>query len=121
MPKKVMFLLDKSDDEKNTLDALRSTLGLSVANHYSYAVVMNHTLGKFDDYNAENLEWIRDMEGEAYSTEQANVDNSYHAGRGWTEAQRNGRNRSLRQLKVHARYEGDNYYENIKCISFRAF
>ena len=48
MPKKVMFLIDKSDDEKNTLDALRSTLGLSVANHYSYAVVMNHTLGKFD-------------------------------------------------------------------------
>ena len=39
MPKKVIFLLDKSDDEKNTLDALRSTLGLSVANHYSYAVV----------------------------------------------------------------------------------
>ena len=74
MPKKVMFLLDKSDDEKNTLDALRSTLGLSVANHYSYAVVMNHTLSKFDDYNAENVEWIRDMEGEAYTTEQANVD-----------------------------------------------
>jgi hypothetical protein len=74
MPKKVMFLLDKSDDEKNTLDALRSTLGLSVANHYSFAVVMNHTLGKFDDYNAENLEWIRDMEGEAYTTEQANAD-----------------------------------------------
>ncbi len=74
MPKKVMFLLDKSDDEKNTLDALRSTLGLSVANHYAYSVVMNHTLGKFDDYNAENLEWIRDMEGEVYSTEQANVD-----------------------------------------------
>ena len=74
MPKKVMFLLDKSDDENNTLDAMRSTLGLSVANHYSYCVVMNHTLGKFDDYNAENLEWIRDMEGEVYSTEQANVD-----------------------------------------------
>ena len=74
MPKKVMFLLDKSDDENNTLDAMRSTLGLSVANHYSYAVIMNHTLGKFDDYNAENLEWIRDMEGEVYSTEQANVD-----------------------------------------------
>ena len=74
MPKKVMFLLDKSDDENNTLDAMRSTLGLSVANHYSYAVVMNHTLAKFDDYNAENLEWIRDMEGEVYTTEQANVD-----------------------------------------------
>ena len=74
MPKKVMFLLDKSDDEKNTLDALRSTLGLSVANHYAYASVLNHTLGKFDDYNAENLEWIRDMEGEVYTTEQANAD-----------------------------------------------
>jgi len=74
MPKKVIFLMDSSDEEKNTLDALRSTLGLSVANHYSYAVVMNHTLGKFDDYNAENVEWIRDMEGEVYSTEQANVD-----------------------------------------------
>lgn len=74
MPKKVIFLIDKSDDEKNTLDALRSTLGLSVANHYSYAVVMNHTLGKFDDYNAENVEWIRDMEGEVYTTEQANAD-----------------------------------------------
>jgi hypothetical protein len=74
MPKKVMFLLDKSDDEKNTLDALRSTLGLSVANHYSYAVVMNHALTKFDDYNAENIEWIRDMEGEAYTTEKANAD-----------------------------------------------
>jgi hypothetical protein len=74
MPKKVIFLLDKSDDEKDTLDAMRSTLGLSVANHYSFAVIMNHTLGKFDDYNAENLEWIRDMEGEVYSTEQANVD-----------------------------------------------
>jgi len=60
--------------KKTPCDALRSTLGLSVANHYSFAVVMNHTLGKFDDYNAENLEWIRDMEGEAYSTEQANVD-----------------------------------------------
>jgi len=76
MPKKVIFLLDKSDDEKNTLDALRSTLGLSVANHYSYAVVMNHELSPFDDYNAENVEWIRDMEGEAYTTEQANVDNN---------------------------------------------
>ena len=74
MPKKVMFLIDKSDDEKNTLDALRSTLGLSVANHYSYAVVMNHTLGKFDDYNAENVEWIRDMEGEIYSTVPANCE-----------------------------------------------
>ena len=74
MPKKVIFLLDKSDDNNNTLDAMRSTLGLSVANHYSYAVVMNHTLDKFDDYNAENLEWIRDMEGEVFTTEQANVE-----------------------------------------------
>ena len=74
MPKKVMFLIDKSDDEKDSLDALRSTLGLSVANHYAFAVVMNQTLAKFDDYNAENLEWVRDMEGDVYTTEQANAD-----------------------------------------------
>ena len=76
MPKKVIFLLENSGDEKDTLDAIRSTLGLSVANHYSYAVVMNHELSPFDDYNAENVEWVRDMEGDVMSTVQANVDNN---------------------------------------------
>jgi hypothetical protein len=73
MSKKVCFML-RSSSEKDILDGMRSTLGLSVANHFSNAVVMNTELAPFDDYNKENLEWIRDMEGEAYSTVQANVD-----------------------------------------------
>lgn len=73
MSKKVCFML-RSSNEKDILDGLRSTLGLSVANHFSYGVVMDTELSPFDDYNKENVEWIRDMEGEAYSTIQANVD-----------------------------------------------
>lgn len=73
MSKKVCFML-RSSDEKDILDGLRSTLGLSVANHFSYGVVMNTELAPFDDYNKENVEWVRDMEGEVYSTVQANVD-----------------------------------------------
>lgn len=73
MSKKVCFML-RSSDEKDILDGLRSTLGLSVANHFAYAVVMNTELNPFDDYNKENIEWVRDMEGEAYSTLPANVE-----------------------------------------------
>jgi hypothetical protein len=73
MSKKVCFLL-RSSDEKDILDGLRSTLGLSVANHYSTGVVLDRELSQFDDYNKENIEWIRDMEGEVLSTVQANVD-----------------------------------------------
>lgn len=71
---KVCFLIQKGKEEKDSLDALRSTLGLSVANHYSFAVVLDHELGKFDDYNAENFEWIRDMEGDVYTNVPANVE-----------------------------------------------
>jgi hypothetical protein len=71
---KVCFLMVKGEEEKDTLDAMRSTLGLSVANHYSFAAVLDQELEKFDDYNAENLEWIRDMEGDVYTNVQANVD-----------------------------------------------
>jgi len=73
MSKKVCFML-RSSDEKDILDGLRSTLGLSVANHFSYGVVLGAELKPFDDYNKENVEWVRDMEGEVYSTVQANVD-----------------------------------------------
>ena len=73
---KVCFMFIKSDDEGDTLDGIRSTLGLSVANHYSYAAVLDHELSPFDEYNAENLEWIKDMEGDVFSTVQANVDNN---------------------------------------------
>ena len=71
MSKKVCILLR---DKDYVLDGLRSTLGLSVENHYSYAVVMKAELDKFDEYNQENIEWIRDMEGEVFSTVPANVD-----------------------------------------------
>lgn len=73
MSKKVCFLL-RSSTEKDILDGLRSTLGLAVANHFSNAVVMNTELAPFDDYNKENIEWIRDMEGEVFSTVPANVE-----------------------------------------------
>lgn len=72
MSKKVCFML-RSGDEKDILDGLRSTLGLSVANHYSFGVVMKE-IAPFDDYNKENIEWVRDMEGEVYSTVPANVE-----------------------------------------------
>ena len=72
----VCFLVVKGEEEKDSLDALRSTLGLSVANHYSFAAVLDHELAKFDDYNAENLEWIRDMEGDVFTNVQANADNN---------------------------------------------
>jgi hypothetical protein len=71
MSKKVCFLLR---DKDYILDGLRSTLGLSVENNYSYAVIMKTEMDKFDEYNAENLDWIRDMEGEVFSTIPANVD-----------------------------------------------
>lgn len=61
-------------DKDYILDGLRSTLGLSVENNYSYAVIMKTEMDKFDEYNAENLDWIRDMEGEVFSTIPANVD-----------------------------------------------
>lgn len=71
MSKKVCFLIRDNDF---VLDGLRSALGLSVENNYSYAVVMKSEVDKFDEYNQENLEWIRDMEGEVFSTVPANVE-----------------------------------------------
>ena len=73
MSKKVCNLLR---DKDYVLDGLRSTLGLSVENHYSFAVVLKVELDKFDEYNQENIEWIRDMEGEVFTTVPANVDNN---------------------------------------------
>jgi len=71
---KVCLMFINSGDEKDTLDGMRSTLGLAVANHYSYGVVLDHELAPFDEYNAENLEWIKDMEGDVFTNVQANVD-----------------------------------------------
>lgn len=72
MSKKVCFMFVNSE---YTLDGVRSALGLAVENMYAYAVVMNNELPPLDDYHKENIEWVRDMEGDVYSTVQANVDN----------------------------------------------
>jgi len=71
MSKKCAFLLVNSE---YTLDGIRSTLGLAVENMYSYAYVMYNELPELSDYHKENIEWIRDMEGEVYSTVDANVE-----------------------------------------------
>lgn len=70
MSKKVCFIYNNKD---YVLDGMRSALGLAVENMYAYAAV-NTEIPELDDYNKENLEWIRDMEGEVYSTVQSNCD-----------------------------------------------
>lgn len=71
MSKKVCFMFVNGD---YTLDGVRSALGLAVENMYAYAVVMNNELPELSDYHKENIEWVRDMEGEVYSTVPANVE-----------------------------------------------
>ncbi|OGQ97926.1 MAG: hypothetical protein A2505_09150 [Deltaproteobacteria bacterium RIFOXYD12_FULL_55_16] len=72
MSKKVGFLLA---NKEYTLDGTRSALGLAVENMYAYAYVLNNELTEVSDYHKENIEWIRDMEGEVYTTVDANVEN----------------------------------------------
>lgn len=45
-------------------DGVRSALGQAVENHYAYPVFMNGELPRFSDYLTENIDWIRDMEGD---------------------------------------------------------
>lgn len=71
MSKKVCFISRHND---YVHDAMRSALGLAVENMYAYCTVLDATVPAFDDYNKENLEWIRDMEGEVYSNVDANVE-----------------------------------------------
>lgn len=71
MSKKVFFMSRNAD---YVLDAMRSTLGLAVENMYAYTAVLDVEIPELDEYNKENLEWIRDMEGEVYSNVDANVD-----------------------------------------------
>ena len=70
----VFFLLVKGEEEMDTQDALRSTIGQSVANNYSFAALLDYEAPKFDEYNAENVDWIKDMEGDVYTNVQANAD-----------------------------------------------
>ena len=71
MSKKVGFLLV---NKEYTLDGIRSVLGLAVENMYSYAYIMNNELPELSDYHKENIDWVRDMEGEVYTTVDANVE-----------------------------------------------
>lgn len=72
MSKKVMFMYPSSE---YILDGIRSALGLAVENMYAYGVVINNDLpDDLSDYHKENIEWMRDMEGEVYSIPDSNVE-----------------------------------------------
>ena len=60
--------------ENYILDGVRSALGLAVENMYAYGVVMNTDIAEVSEYHAENIDWIRDMEGEIFTIPQSNVD-----------------------------------------------
>ena len=71
MSKKVLFLYRNED---YALDGMRSALGLAVENQFSFGVVMGVELPPLDDYNKENIDWIRDMEGDILSSVPANCE-----------------------------------------------
>ena len=71
MSKKVAFLLVNSD---YTLDGTRSALGLAVENMYANAYVLNNEIAEMSDYHKENIDWLRDMESDVFSTVDANVE-----------------------------------------------
>jgi hypothetical protein len=62
--KKIFILLP---NQMYTGDGIRSTLGLAVENHYGYAVIMNGAFPRFSEYVKENIDWVRDMEGEVFT------------------------------------------------------
>jgi hypothetical protein len=69
--KKVCFMYRNPD---YAIDGIRSALGLAVENMYSYGVVMDCELETLDELTQESIEMLRDMEGDVFTTEQANVD-----------------------------------------------
>ena len=60
--------------QEYSLDGVRSALGLAVENMYAYGVVMNTVLEDVSEYHAENIDWIRDMEGEIFTIPEENVE-----------------------------------------------
>ncbi len=76
---KVMFLMPSRE---YTLDGIRSALGLAVENMYAYGVVMYNDLKDMatnekdmTEYHMENVEWLRDMEGDCYTLPECNAEN----------------------------------------------
>lgn len=71
MSKKVSFLLVNS---MYSLDGIRSALGLAVENMYAYANILYNEIPDMSDYHKENIDWIRDMEGDVLSNVPANCE-----------------------------------------------
>ncbi len=71
--KKVCFMYRHKD---YAIDGMRSALGLAVENMYSYGALVDLKIDKLDENQQESIEMLRDMEGDIYSTEQSNVDES---------------------------------------------
>ncbi len=64
--KKIYFLLT---NRMYAGDAVRSSLGLAIENHYSYPVFLHEEYPRFSNYVTENIDWIRDMEGDAFTVD----------------------------------------------------
>ncbi|MBA2849383.1 hypothetical protein G4V39_09315 [Thermosulfuriphilus ammonigenes] len=64
MSKKLYFLIP---NRVYITDAIRSTLGQAIENHYSHACVLYNKMPKVSEYVKENIEWIRDMEGDVFA------------------------------------------------------
>ena len=60
---KFMFLIP---NKIYIADATRSTLGVAVENHYGFAAVLYQKIPPITEYMKENLEWIRDLEGDVF-------------------------------------------------------
>jgi len=69
--KKVCFMYRHED---YVIDGIRSALGLAVENMYSYGVVLDKEIPELDELTKESIEMLRDMEGDIFSTVQANVE-----------------------------------------------
>jgi len=60
--KKIYMLIENS---VYAGDGLRSALGLAVENHYANAVFFDGEFPNFSDYVKDNIEFLREMEGDA--------------------------------------------------------
>jgi hypothetical protein len=76
---KVFFLMPSRE---YTLDGIRSALGLAVENMYAFGCVMYNDLNEMavnekdlKEYHMENVEWLRDMEGDCYTLPACNAEN----------------------------------------------
>jgi len=69
--KKVCFMYR---DEDYIIDGFRSALGLAVENMYAYGVVIDKECPELDELNKESIEMLRDMEGDIFSTNQADAE-----------------------------------------------